>query len=161
MRRTLFALVLFVLPLASGLVGSLATGAASRAWLDSLVQPLYMVPQEVFGPVWSALYVLLGGSAVLAFRVAWARRLPGWLISRMVCTYLTLLAVLAAWPHLFFGLHLLVPAAILIVFALILACTLGLGWARLSPAAGLLTLPLVGWLAFALYLNIAFAYWNR
>jgi len=106
----------------------------------------------LFGLAWNALYVLIGVSAWLVWRLrgpARELRLWGWQ-----------LAANALWAPAFFGLH--SPAFALAVMAVLLALTLVtmVGFRRVRPAAGWLMLPYLGWCCYAGYLNAGFWWLN-
>lgn len=129
-----------------------AIGSAASIQADSfytqLVRPEWAPPPDVFGPVWSLLYALMGIAAWLVWRVGGFGA---------ACTALTLflvqLAVNALWSWLFFGWHLggLAFANVVLLWMLIVA-TLVAFW-RVRPLAGALLIPYLLWVSFALALN--------
>jgi tryptophan-rich sensory protein len=139
---------------AVALVGGLATDTSS-AWYRQLDRPAWQPPGAVFGPVWTALYVLLAVAATLAYRhVAGPRR-------RLVLSlFAANLALNAAWTWIFFQLHAPVAAGIeiLLLLATIVALV-GLLRAH-SRAAALALVPYGAWVAFATALTWAIALRN-
>jgi tryptophan-rich sensory protein len=87
------ALFAVVPPLAAGAVGGLAARDAKEIYVE-LHKPSWAAPAQVFGPVWSALYSLIG---VVGWRLA-ARPRPS-----SAALHLTQLGLNAAWTPLFFG----------------------------------------------------------
>jgi benzodiazapine receptor len=125
----------------------------ARAWYLSLTPPPGTPPGWVFGPVWTALYIMIGTAAWLIWRrvgAGPALRLWGWQI-----------AANALWAPAFFGLrHIGLGFAVcLLLLALTLATMLR--FHRISRAAGWLMLPSVLWIAYASYLNLGFWWLNR
>jgi tryptophan-rich sensory protein len=115
-----------------------------------LERPPWAPPGNVFGPVWSLLYLLM---AIAAWRV-W--RTAGWQTGRgALLLFLSQLALNALWSWLFFAWHLGAAAfaEVLILWALILATILAF-WRR-DRIAGALLLPYLGWVGFAAALNLA------
>ena len=53
-------LVALALPLAVGALGGAATSSSVRTWYPTLRKPPFNPPGWVFGPVWTALYLLMG-----------------------------------------------------------------------------------------------------
>ncbi len=142
---------LAVTAVAAGL-GSAASIQAS-AFYGQLAQPSWAPPAGWFGPVWSALYLLMAVAAWLVWRAA------GWHGARTALTlYLAQLAVNALWSWLFFGWHLgaLAFADVLLLLAMV-AATLAAFW-RVRPLAGALLAPYLLWVGFASALN--FAVWQ-
>jgi len=135
-----------------------AIGAAASiqagSFYSRLVRPDWAPPASVFGPVWTALYALMGIAAWLAWREGGLRA------ARSALTlFLVQLALNALWSWLFFGWHrgALAFADIVLLWALILA-TLIAFW-RIRPLAGALLLPYLLWVSFAAVLN--YSVWQR
>ena len=143
----------------TGLVGWLvasfiaaAIGAAASiqagAFYARLVRPDWAPPANVFGPVWTVLYILMGLAAWLVWREGGfrARRLA-------LSLFLVQLAVNALWSWLFFGWHLgaLAFADIVLLWGLLVA-TLVAFW-RVRPVAGALLVPYLLWVSFATALS--------
>jgi len=129
-----------------------AIGAAASAqagtFYTQLARPEWAPPGQVFGPVWTVLYALMGIAAWLVWRVGGFRAARATLV-----LFLAQLAVNALWSWLFFGWRLgaLAFADILVLWALIAATIAGF-W-RLRPLAGALLLPYLLWVSFAAVLN--------
>lgn len=146
---------LVALPLLAGALGSLATMSEVRGWYTTLTKPAFNPPSWVFGPVWTALYVLMAVSLWLVWRSKAAE-------SRATkIAWFAMLAFNAAWSPLFFGLHRPDLALIDIAFYLIaLAALTRLLWTQ-SRLAAWLQLPHLAWVTFAAVLNTAIWQLNR
>jgi benzodiazapine receptor len=149
-RNTLGLVGWLVVSLAAGGVGS---RFMPGAWYASLAKPSWTPPNGVFGPVWTALYVMMGVAAWLVWRRAGFKAAAAALVA-----FLAQLVLNALWSYLFFGLHR--PGVALIeigaLWVAILA-TVVLFW-RENPRAGALMLPYLAWVGFASVLN--FALWR-
>jgi len=150
---SLLALLGFIgLGLLVGAAGGAITADSVRGWYLTLNRPPGVPPDWAFAVVWTALYVLMGIAAWLAWRRQGHRRalrLWGW----------QLLAN-ALWTPAFFGLHslalgLVVLAALLPLIALAIRAFLPLD----RRAAGLM-LPYLLWSLYATYLNAGFLWLN-
>lgn len=130
-------------------VGGLASASAGEFY-GELVRPSWAPPGWLFGPVWSALYALMGVSAWLVWR---ARGFAG--AGGALGLFLAQLAVNALWTWLFFVWRqgAWAFAEILLLWVLILA-TIGLFW-RISRAAAALLTPYLAWVSFAAALSWA------
>ena len=126
---------------AAGAVGAVASVDAASFYAQ-LAKPSWAPPASVFGPVWSALYVLMGIAAWLVWRS------PGDRTTALVL-FGAQLAANALWSWLFFAWHRGAMAAIevLVLLALIVATTAAF-W-RISRLAALLMLPYLAWVTFA------------
>jgi tryptophan-rich sensory protein len=117
-------------------------------WYAALKKPAWNPPGWIFGPVWSALYTLMGVAAWLVWRRggAAAQRRP-------LGLFLAQLALNATWSPLFFGLHQpgLAFAEIVLLW-LAIAWTLTAFWPVHRTAACMLV-PYLAWVSFAAALN--------
>ncbi len=57
--------VSLAIPVALGSIAGISTSAGTSGWLDSLNSPTFRPPNWLFGPVWTALYLLMGFSLFL------------------------------------------------------------------------------------------------
>lgn len=131
---------------AVGGVGSATAGPFYAA----LARPAWAPPGWIFGPVWSALYLLMGVAAWLVWRDGGFRAARGALL-----LFLLQLIVNALWSWLFFRWHLgaAAMADVLLLWGLLLACALAFG--RHRPLAAVLLLPYLAWVTFATALTWA------
>ena len=130
-------------------IGSIASVQAGPFY-TALVRPDWAPPPDVFGPVWTILYALMGIAAWLVWRVG------GFRAARAALSlFLVQLAVNALWSWLFFAWHLgaLAFVDILLLWVLVLA-TLVAFW-RIRPLAGAMLVPYLLWISFAAALNLS------
>jgi tryptophan-rich sensory protein len=134
---------------AAAALGAVASVQAGAFYVQ-LQRPGWAPPGWIFGPVWSALYLLMGVAAWLVWREGGFRAARGALL-----LFLLQLAVNALWSWLFFRWHLgaAAMADVLLLWGLILACALAFG--RHRPLAGVLLLPYLAWVTFATALTWA------
>jgi benzodiazapine receptor len=135
----------------AGVLGGLVTAPAIPTWYAELAKPAWTPPGWVFGPVWTALYALMGMAAA---RV-WTRhrRLRSGRVS--LAAFIVQLVLNAAWSFLFFGLHspglgLVDIVALWITIVAVLAW-----WWNLERPSALLLAPYLAWVSFAAALNAA------
>lgn len=149
------ALCIAVCFMAAG-IGSVFTGSSVGSWYPTLRKPFWTPPDWLFGPVWTALYLMMG----VAVWLVWLRRgLAGGAVAlRLFALQLTLNVL---WSMLFFGLRSPLAGLLDIVplWAAILA-TLVSFW-KISPFAGALLVPYWLWVSFAAALNFAIWSMNR
>jgi tryptophan-rich sensory protein len=130
------------------LMGQLSNSGYGNDWFDTLAKPAAMPPGWVFGAAWSFLYVLLG----IALAFVWTAP-PSPARTAGLTLFFVQLALNFAWSPMFFALHQVALALIMILGMLILTVAAAIAFARVRPPAALLMLPYLGWLAFASYLN--------
>lgn len=137
-------MVWVVVTLAAGWIGSALSGAMESQFYQQLVRPDWAPPPSVFGPVWTALYILMGTAAWLVWRErGFARaRFP-------LVLYLVHLVFNAAWTGIFFGLE--APGWALVEILLLLAMIVALVvlFFRVHAVAGVLLVPYLLWVCFA------------
>ena len=128
-----------------------ASPGKQRVFCSVCGSPIYSKKDalpDVFGPVWTVLYAVMGIAAWLVWRVG------GFRAARTALTlFLVQLAVNALWSWLFFGWQLggAAFADIALLWVLIVA-TLVAFW-RVRPLAGVLLVPYLLWVSFAFALN--------
>jgi translocator protein len=124
-------------------IGAIATSNAG-SFYQQLIRPGWAPPASVFGPVWSALYLLMGIAAWLV----WRERGFGGARSAL-SLFLGQLVLNALWSWLFFAWRRGAWALgeVLLLWVVILA-TLVAFW-RVRPLAGLLLVPYLAWVTFA------------
>lgn len=151
LRMSFVRWALFTVPLLVflGFLSGRSAGASSEnRWYTALVQPAAMPPGWAFGAAWSVLYVLMGLALAMILNARGARfRGIG-----IVLFALQLVANLG-WSPLFFGMHQVFAAFMLIILVLVLALATTLAFGRIRSTAAWLMVPYLGWLCFAAILN--------
>lgn len=154
MRNALAALGFLAACFAVAALGGLATASSVGTWYQALTKPSFNPPDWVFGPVWTALYVLIAISGWLVWRKAGFSDRAAFLV------YGAQLLLNLLWSVLFFGMRQPVFAMIdLIVLWIAIAGTM-LMFARHDRAAALLLAPYILWVSFAGVLNAAIVVLN-
>jgi len=144
--------------LAAGVLGAAVVGREGfTSWYATIQKPSLTPPSWVFGPVWTFLYILMGVAAFLVWRNGLDHRAVrvalGW--------FLVQLALNAAWSPVFFGLH-RIGLALLVIVLLWAAIAMTMHqFFRVSTPAGWLLLPYLLWVSLATYLNASIWSLNR
>ncbi len=154
MRDLRSAAVVVLAVVGASVLGQVATFPNLSPWYASLTKPAFNPPNWVFGPVWTALYVLMAFAAWRIFRLAPSVRGR----RAALLLFFLQLALNAAWSWMFFVGHspLLGMVNIIPQLAVILATTVA--FFRLDRIAGACLVPLACWVGFASVLN--FAIWT-
>ena len=130
-------------------LGGLATASSIKTWYPTLTKPSFNPPDWLFGPVWTALYLMI---AIAGWRV-WRR--VGFTDRPAFAAFGAQLALNLMWPVLFFGLQKLgLALAGLVLLWISIAVTLRMFW-RHDLIAALLFAPYLAWVTFAGALNAA------
>ena len=140
--------------LAAGAVGSFATVPNIPSWYAGLNKPPLLPPNEVFGPIWTLLYILMGVAlALVILRQAGIKTSAYfWFSAQLLLNTL--------WSIVFFGLHLPWIAAIIIALLIASIIMTILTFRKLVPATIWLLIPYLAWVCFATYLNVGVAILN-
>lgn len=129
------------LAFAAGAVGAVASLDAA-SFYGQLNRPSWAPPASIFGPVWSALYAMMGIAAWLVWRSPGPRRAA-------LALFCVQLAANALWSWLFFAWRSGPAAAVeVLVLLALIAATIVAFWHRSRLAATLL-LPYAVWVSFA------------
>ena len=147
-RQTVVLAMFIALCFGVAALGSVATQPRIEGWYAALAKPTWRPPNWVFGPVWTALYLAMAVAAWLVWRQ------KGWAGAHVPLALFGIqLALNGAWSWLFFGLR--SPGlglADIILLWMAIAATLVIFWRR-SWVAGVLFVPYLVWVTFAVVLN--------
>ena len=155
-RKIYCALIALGTVMLAGAIGNLATIPNIPGWYAELAKPSFNPPNWIFGPVWTALYLMMALAfwRILIGNSALQNRPRG------IVLFVSQMALNACWSVAFFGLH--NPALALVVIAVleILIVLTIINFLRMDRVAGLLLIPYALWVAFATALNIAIVWLN-
>ncbi len=156
-RNLLALFVAVAVPLTAGGLGSISTAQAIPTWYQRIKKPSWNPPSWLFGPVWTALYTMMGVAAWLVWRSGWDR--PQ--VKTAEGLFVAQLAANAVWTPIFFGRRAfgLALADLVVLWNLILATAVQ--FYRIRPLAGLLMLPYLLWVSYASTLNAGIWWLNR
>lgn len=157
MSNTIKLIIAVAIPLTVGGLSGFATSQGVASWYPTLTKPSFNPPSWVFGPVWTALYIMMGVAAYLVWRQGLAA--PG--VKLALIAFAVQLALNGLWSILFFGMQSLGWAfAEIIVLWLALLAAVVLFW-RVAQVAGWLLIPYLAWVSFAAVLNGSIWMLNR
>ena len=158
LRASFIRWALFTVPLVvllGFLSGQLSGSGADTLWFQSLEKPAIFPPPMSFGIVWTVLYVMMG-LALAMVCAAWGARGRGIAIAFFVVQFVVNLA----WAPVFFALHDVRAALIVIgVLDVLVLITIVLFW-RVRKMSAVLLLPYLAWILFATVLNFQFLQLN-
>jgi benzodiazapine receptor len=139
--------IILIICLSAGLIGSLLTAPAIPVWYAALEKPFFTPPDWLFAPVWTSLFVLMSISATLVWR-------SGHTETRNALGIFSVQLILnALWSWAFFGLRSPFAGLIEIVFLWIAIIITIKAFFRISRTAGYLLIPYILWVTLALLLN--------
>lgn len=130
------------------LIGSFFSFFTSTDIYDEIVRPVLSPPGIVFPIMWFILYTLMGISFYMILESNKNIEIP-------IIIYFIQLLVNSLWTLLFFGIKNFLISSIWIGLLIILVIAMIISFYRVNKKAGLLQIPYLLWLCFALYLNIS------
>ena len=138
---------------ASAGLGAAATSTSVGGWYQTLTKPSWNPPAWLFGPVWSALYLMMAVAAWLVWRD------HGWKAARSALMWFGIqLALNVLWSFLFFGRQrpgLAFAEIVALWISIVATC---LAFQGKSVTAAWLLIPYLAWTSFAGFLN--FTIWR-
>jgi len=146
-----------VIALGIAAVASYFTIKEIPGWYSKLNKPSFNPPNQLFGPVWTVLYILI---AIAAYLV-WKHRDNSGMYHKARLVYFVQLLLNFSWSIVFFGQHQIFYA--LIVIVLLWSCIIVnmYYFAKFSKTACWLLLPYLFWVGFATILNLSIYILNR
>ncbi len=150
LARPLAALLALAPVVLAAALGNAATMPNLAGWYASLVKPALNPPNWVFGPVWTALYLLI---ACAFYRIL--RSKPSTERWRAISIFLFQTTLNCAWSFAFFAAHsALLGVVVIVALEAAIVATIFL-FQRIDKTAARLLWPYAAWVAFAAYLNAA------
>lgn len=157
MKKALTILIFVLICQLAGVIGSLFTTPSIPGWYAGLTKPSFNPPNWIFAPVWTTLYVLMGTAAFLVYEKGGKKGE----VRKALAVFAVQLALNALWSIVFFGAHMILGAAVLIVVLwAMIAASIWL-FSRITKAAAYLLVPYILWVSFATVLNISLYILNR
>lgn len=147
----------FAVSFGAGFLGMIFATASDPSWFAGLSKPAFTPFSWVFGPIWIMMYAFMA-SALL---VIWNEGLRGEKEKMAFGLFFIHLFFNILWTVIFFGLHQLFFAFLVIVVLWMIVYSLTLQFYRINWFAGSLLLPYWAWLTFALFLNFFLWLYNR
>ncbi|VVB57836.1 TspO/MBR family protein [Candidatus Anstonella stagnisolia] len=136
----------------AGAIGAIFTIKSIPTWYAALNKPWFTPPNEIFSPVWIALYALIGISLFLVWQEYEKAKEKSEAREAMQVFAMQLL-LNSAWAIVFFGFQ--SPVAALVIVALLWAAIVGtiMKFHGISRNAAYLLAPYAIWVTFAVVLN--------
>lgn len=153
----IFGLMLFVaMSFAAPGLSAVLSLSGPGDWYDSLTKPWFNPPNWIFGPVWTVLYLSIGVSGWLVWRVGEPKER-----FRPLSAFAFQWVLNAIWTPLFFGMQ-RPDIALIDILALWIAIAVTVAlFFRVSRLAAALLVPYWLWVSFAALLNASLWWLNK
>jgi tryptophan-rich sensory protein len=157
MKKVLGILAFILICELAGIVGSVFTTPSIPGWYAALAKPPFNPPNWVFAPVWTLLYALMGIAAYLVYEKGLKRNE----VRKALTVFAGQLLLNTLWSVVFFGAHMILGGAVIIIILWgLIALSIWL-FSRVSKAAAYLLVPYILWVSFATVLNISLYVLNK
>lgn len=141
--------IALALPLLVGAISGYLTVSNVNGWYTTINKPSFNPPNQVFGPVWSVLYIMMG----VAFYLVWKSKPDDAQKRKAIILFAVQLILNFFWSFIFFYLHQTGLAfGEIILLWLCIAATIAAFYTISKPAAWLLV-PYILWVSFATVLT--------
>jgi translocator protein len=144
-------LVSLILPLSVGAVAGIFTAQGVQEWYLTLNRPSFNPPNWIFAPVWTTLYILMGISLFLIWKmeISKARNLA-------ILAFTIQLLFNFSWSFIFFYFNMLGIALAEIILLWISIVIMLVLFYRIKPITAYMNIPYLLWVSFASALNGAY-----
>jgi tryptophan-rich sensory protein len=139
-----------------GISSGLLAGSNNSFWFENLVKPSWNPPSYLFGPVWTALYLLMGISLALI----WKHNATEQIKRKAYLVFAIQLFLNFWWSLLFFYFQSSFLALIDIVLMVLFILLTMFRFNAFSKPASWLLIPYLLWVSFATLLNFSIWYLN-
>jgi translocator protein len=144
-------IVSLILPLGLGSIAGMFTAGAVPEWYASLNRPSFNPPNWLFGPVWTALYIIMGISLFLIWKQSKSKERD-----LVVFVFLLQMALNFAWSFIFFYFNMIGFALIEIILLWMSIVIMLVLFYKIKPVAAYINIPYLLWVTFATILNAAY-----
>ena len=151
------AIICIFLCLSAGGIGSAFSASAIPTWYATLNKPSFSLPNWLFAPVWTLLYIMMGFAAALV----WQKGLQNPRVRTALVVFLVQLILNMIWTALFFGLRSPLYGLVDILFLWAMILVTIAQFSKVSIPAAALLIPYLLWVTFATGLNSGIFLLNR
>lgn len=149
MKPVIKLIIAVSVPLLVGFASSLFTITGVESWYKTINLPSWNPPDQVFGPVWTTLYILMG----IAFYLVWINEARSAFKRKAIIFFIIQLVLNFLWSVIFFGMEQIGWALVEISVLWLLILFTILSFGKISKTAAWLMVPYICWVSFAALLN--------
>ncbi len=156
LKRSIPSLVFSAISLLVGILSALLTKGNIDIY-EKIKTPPLSPPSTVFPIVWSILFILMGIGAGMVYKRMEHSEIE---VRRGLLFFSVQLIINFLWSILFFNAQTYLLCVFVLLTLLALVALMTLNFYRVNKVAGLIQIPYILWLLFALYLNVAIVILN-
>ena len=131
----------------ASVIGGLVTVGFKEPWYSLINKPTFNPPSWVFAPVWTTLYLMM----TIAIWLFWHSRNKD---MNTIYIYFIHIVFNTTWSIVFFGLHQILLALIVLIGLILIIIILMLRFKRVNIVSYYLMIPYLLWCCYALVLNL-------
>ena len=147
LKNKFLSFILFgLITYSASVIGGLVTVGFKEPWYSLINKPTFNPPSWVFAPVWTTLYLMM----TIAIWFFWHSRNRE---MNTIYIYFIHLVFNATWSIVFFGLHQILLALIVLIGLILIIIILMLRFKRVNIVSYYLMIPYLLWCCYALVLN--------
>ena len=139
-------ILFFIITYSASFIGGMATISFKEPWYSELIKSNYNPPDWIFAPVWTTLYLMM----TLAIWFFWHSKNRD---MNTIYIYFIHIVFNTTWSIVFFGLHQILFALIVLLILIFLIVILIIRFKRVNLASYYLMIPYLLWTLYALFLN--------
>ena len=139
-------ILFFIITYSASFIGGMATISFKEPWYSELIKSNYNPPDWIFAPVWTTLYLMM----TLAIWFFWHSKNRD---MNTIYIYFIHIVFNTTWSIVFFGLHQILFALIVLLILIFLIIILIIRFKRVNLASYYLMIPYLLWTLYALFLN--------
>ena len=146
-NKFLSFILFFVITFSASFIGGLVSINLKEPWYSELIKSNYNPPDWIFAPVWTTLYIMM----TLAIWFFWHSKKRD---VNTIYIYFIHIVFNATWSIVFFGLHQIFFALVVLVILITLIIILIIRFKRVNFVSYYLMIPYLLWCCYALFLNL-------
>ena len=147
LKNKFLSFILFgLITYSASIIGGLVTVGFKEPWYSLINKPTFNPPSWIFAPVWTILYLMM----TIAIWLFWQSRNRD---MNTIYIYFIHIVFNATWSIIFFGLHQILFALIVLISLILLIIILMLRYKRVNIVSYYLMIPYLLWSFYALVLN--------
>ena len=139
-------ILFFIITYSASFIGGIATISFKEPWYSQLIKSNYNPPDWIFAPVWTTLYLMM----TLAIWFFWHSKNRD---MNTIYIYFIHIVFNTTWSIVFFGLHQILFALIVLLALIFLIIILIIRFKRVNLVSYYLMIPYLLWTLYALFLN--------
>jgi len=139
-------ILFFIITYSASFIGGMVTISFKEPWYSELIKSNYNPPDWIFAPVWTALYLMM----TLAIWFFWHSKNRD---MNTIYIYFIHIVFNTTWSIVFFGLHQILFALIVLLILIFLIVILIIRFKRVNLVSYYLMIPYLLWTLYALFLN--------